>query len=460
VKLLYALAAVVAVLAAAMLLTLVTGPRPGTLLVLASGETTDRLSASRLQIHGSAGWTSLGDAVSAEVPNAPQTTTLTERQVEPGVYDGLRVGDTVLRAQIKVESGVVEPLLVAVANGKPVAAGIYAGNDNVNLGLAELAGKKTPLPDFSLVDQNGRPFTKASVAGHDLVVAAFHTTCHETCPLYTGLFEQLQKQLPSSVVLAEVTTDPVTDTPDRLRAYASEIDARWTFATGDVQALAEFWQPFAVDLSSADSHVSTLALIDSHGYVQLVYRGVPDLGGRLPAVLESQLSAAGRQELQSRGEGWGAPQVADALRTIDGLRPAPSAGGGPAPGFTLMSTGGREVSLSDYRGRPVVLNFWATYCPPCRQEMPLIDSTAADHPGAVFLFVDVSDDAGDATRLITKLGIRSTVLVDPSGATSAAYRVVGLPTTVFIRADGSIEGRYAGATDAAVLESHLAAIDG
>jgi cytochrome oxidase Cu insertion factor (SCO1/SenC/PrrC family) len=456
--LLYVLAAGVAVAALLLMLVLVAVPRPGTLLVLASSATPDRLQASRLDVHGKSGWSPLRGALDVAVPNSPQTLTLAEAQLPPGAYDRLRVGDQELPAGIEVASGVVEPVLVGVAAGKPVAAGLYAGNDNVNLGLAELAGKKTPLPDFALTDQDGRPFTTATVAGRDLVLAAFHTTCHQTCPLYTGLFFQLRRQLPTSVMLAEVTTDPTTDTPAQLRRYADSIDAGWTFATGDVPSLEAFWEPFGVGLSSGDSHVSTLALVDSHGYVQLVYRGVPAVGSTLPPALQAQLSDAGKQQLRAGGEGWGAPQVAGALRTIDGLQPQAGTGGGRAADFTLSTTDGRQLSLSQLRGRPLVINFMSADCPPCRQEMPLIDLTARDHPEATFLFVDVRDDPGKARTFLARLQIRSTALLDEDGSTGAAYGVVALPTTVFVRADGSIEGRYVGATDPAVLDSHLAAI--
>ena len=359
-----------------------------------------------------------------------------------------------------VSSGTVEPVLVSVASGRPLDAGVYAGNDNVNLGLAELAGKKTPMPDFNLVDQDGRPFTKATVTGRDLVIAAFHTTCHETCPLYTGLFLQLRKQLPSTVALAEVTTDPATDTPARLRAYADEIGADWTLATADPTSLSAFWEPFGVALSSGDSHVSTLALIDAHGYIQLVYRGVPDVGGKLPPALVSALSPEGRQQLDSHGEGWGAAQVADALRTIDGLQPNRSSGGGAAPDVELTSEDGKRLSLDEFRGRPLILNFWASNCPPCRQELPLLQSTALDHPAVALLLVDVRDDPAAAARMLNRLHIDLPWALDSNGSVSSAYGVVGLPSTVFIRADGTIEGRYTGATDPAVLDSHIAELSG
>ena len=68
------------------------------------------------------------------------------------------------------------------------------------------------MPPFQLVDQAGRPFDAASVRGKVTVLAAFHTTCQTTCPLYTGLFFQLRKRLPASVQLVEATTDPEQDT--------------------------------------------------------------------------------------------------------------------------------------------------------------------------------------------------------------------------------------------------------
>src|SRR5438067_2740340 len=120
------------------MLALVAGPRPGTLLLMASAAAPDRLQASRLQVHGAGGWVSLRGSFEVEVPNAPQTVTLRDQQLAPGAYDRLRIGDLELPSRIEVGSGVVEPVLVAIAGGRPVSAGAYSGNDDVNLGLAEL----------------------------------------------------------------------------------------------------------------------------------------------------------------------------------------------------------------------------------------------------------------------------------------------------------------------------------
>jgi cytochrome oxidase Cu insertion factor (SCO1/SenC/PrrC family) len=97
------------------------------------------------------------------------------------------------------------------------------------------------MPAFTLTDQFGRRFDNASIAGHEVVLAAFHTSCRETCPLYTGLFMQLRRELPPDVLLVEATTNPWEDGPDVLREYAGRVGASWTLLTGDPAALAAFW---------------------------------------------------------------------------------------------------------------------------------------------------------------------------------------------------------------------------
>jgi hypothetical protein len=83
---------------------------------------------------------------------------------------------------------------------------------------------------------------------------------------------------------------------------------------------------------------------------------------------------------------------------------------------------------------------------------------ADSHPKLVVLLVDERDSTPAARAFVAQLGIRSTVLLDTDGKSGDLYRIVGLPTTIFIRADGSVEGRYLGQTDARVLGSHIAAI--
>jgi len=430
----------------------------GEVLFVASAKEPDSIAATRVSLHSSAGWRDFGATVPRQVPAAPDSTTLWQGPATVGHYDRIRLGPTELASDFNVTRGHLTPVLIPVRDGQALSAPVYAGA-GVSIGLNELAGNFQEVPPFSLIDQFNRPFTNASIAGKEVVVAAFHTSCHETCPLYTGLFLQLRKQLPASVMLVEVTTAPQEDTPDVLREYAGRVGASWTFATGSVEALTNFWAHFYVQLSDGDSHSSTLAIIDPNGFIRTFWQGSPDVGSQLPAPLSADLSPAGRAIVQSHGDRWGQVQVLDALRSSGGLSQPGSGREGPAPPSSLKSLDGRTVSLADLSGRPVLINFWASYCQPCRREMPLIEKYAVSHPQLQVLLVNERDDLGAAKSLVREFGIRSPVLLDPDGVAGDAFRVNGLPTSIFVGLDGSVNSRYIGEMSAAILSSHAAAID-
>jgi cytochrome oxidase Cu insertion factor (SCO1/SenC/PrrC family) len=397
---------------------------PGTAVVVLSSASGEELQPTSLMIG------SHRLSLSGPVPRSPDVRTAARLSLDSGSYQ-LLVDGFSLTEKLVVRSDQVQPVLMAVVGGKVGPGGVYAGTQNLNLGLSELGGQLTRLPGFHLTDQGGAPLTADALLGRDTVIAAFHTTCRETCPLYTGLLFQLRKSAPQ-VRLVEVTTDPATDTPDALAAYRSRIGADWTLATGSPNEIAEFWAPFGVSIATGDSHTSALALVDSHGYIRAGFTGVPDLGGRLPSALEGQLDPAGRKLLAGRGDGWGAP--AD---------------------FSLRSLDGRTVSLDQFRGRPLILNFWYAGCPPCQQEMPLLQRTAERNPGVTLLLVNYRDSPDAARGFVAARGIKSPVLLDQDGRTAAAYRVAGFPTTVFVRPDGTEQARHPGPLTEGVLAANV-----
>ncbi|TAN32546.1 redoxin domain-containing protein [bacterium] len=429
-------------------------PTTGTLLVVVSGRAEGSLPSLPLMVHGSGRWVALGN-VSGDVPAAPNQRELVQVSIAVGAYDGIRLGADEQALPMTVTAGRVEPLLLGIDSGHLLAGAVYAGNDDVNLGLGELGGKFVALPPFDLEDQSGRGFNAVTTAGKDLVIAAFHTTCHETCPLYTALFFQLAKHATPGVMLAEVTTDPTVDTPAVLADYGRRTGAGWTLATGTPQALSAFWKPFGVQLASGDSHVSTLALVDRHGYVRLVYRGVPDVGKAIPPSLITTLSAQGLHELASGGDGWGAPDILKALLTIAGPEQPSPGGSGKAPPFALTGTDDRKLGLSDLAGRPVVINFWATYCPPCRAEMPLLQSRVQGQSEVQLVLINEGDSPQAARDFLNAAGIHLPALLDTDLSVGRAYGVSALPMTVFVRADGSIAGRQLGQLDDRVLAAQM-----
>ncbi len=129
----------------------------------------------------------------------------------------------------------------------------------------------------------------------------------------------------------------------------------------------------------------------------------------------------------------------------------------PAPATTFRDAAGREISLRDFRGRVVVLNFWATWCAPCIHEMPSLDRLAARFADRPFALVALNEDregAEVAAPFIEKLGLRHTALyTDPGGAVQRAFEVRSLPTTIVFDAHGREVGRLVGPADWASPEA-------
>jgi peroxiredoxin len=113
-----------------------------------------------------------------------------------------------------------------------------------------------------------------------------------------------------------------------------------------------------------------------------------------------------------------------------------------APGFTLDSLTGDPVTLADLRGKAVVLNLWASWCPPCRSEMPALNAIHQKFrdQGLVVLGVNTTyqDDEANARAAIRDWGLTFPIVFDRDGATSRQYRVQAMPTTFFIGRDGVI----------------------
>jgi peroxiredoxin len=114
--------------------------------------------------------------------------------------------------------------------------------------------------------------------------------------------------------------------------------------------------------------------------------------------------------------------------------------GSPAPSFTLAARGGQAVSLAQYKGQVVMLNFWASWCGPCRQEMPLLESIYKKYNklGFTLLGVNVEPDAKAANEWLRDTPVSFPVLYDTDGKVSKLYEVAGMPSTVIIDRGGKL----------------------
>ena len=120
-----------------------------------------------------------------------------------------------------------------------------------------------------------------------------------------------------------------------------------------------------------------------------------------------------------------------------------------APDFTLRSVGGPNLRLQEQRGRVVLVNFWATWCAPCRQEMPHLNKLHDKYraSGLVLLGVNIDDDARTATDLAAKLGLRFPVLLDTDKTVSRLYEMGAMPSTVVIDREGRVRYLHRGYRD-------------
>jgi len=134
--------------------------------------------------------------------------------------------------------------------------------------------------------------------------------------------------------------------------------------------------------------------------------------------------------------------------------PAPTPAQGPevgklAPDFKLQSLDGQTVSLGDFRGKPVLLNFWASWCGPCRFEMPFIQEIYEDkewsEKGLVILTIDIGENPSVVKEFVENFGLSFTVLLDTNQDVALEYNIRAIPTTFFIDKDGIIQDIKVGA---------------
>ncbi|MGH2587650.1 MAG: TlpA family protein disulfide reductase [Dehalococcoidia bacterium] len=170
--------------------------------------------------------------------------------------------------------------------------------------------------------------------------------------------------------------------------------------------------------------------------------GLPGLGGSTQSAIPS---GAGFVSFESQGielgaAGGEAPKI-----------------GRPAPDFTLLDLDGQPLSLSDLRGKTVVMNFWATWCPPCRKEFPelvrLYDRNA--DRGLVVLGMDLQENPRIVRSFADEFGARFPIVIDTKGDVAARYRLIGLPTTYFIDAEGVIRAQHIGLLNEELLTEKL-----
>lgn len=137
----------------------------------------------------------------------------------------------------------------------------------------------------------------------------------------------------------------------------------------------------------------------------------------------------------------------------------PPAIGSPVEDFRLETIDGKEVVLSELSGRPVLINFWATWCPPCRDEMPLLEQTAQRYSDQlVVVGVDYAEDRQTVDRFVQEMKIQFPIVLDEDGAVADRYFVRSFPVSFFVDADGILRAQHVGGLNEILVDTYLGTI--
>ncbi len=137
--------------------------------------------------------------------------------------------------------------------------------------------------------------------------------------------------------------------------------------------------------------------------------------------------------------------------------------GHPAPNFTLamlrLPAGQSKLSLASFKGKAIVLNFWASWCAPCQEESPLLEKTwqqmQAQGKDVIFLGIDFQEASNDATHFLQTYGITYPAVLDANGAVASKYGITSLPDTIFIDRNGVVKGKVLQQLTSQALSSNL-----
>ena len=223
------------------------------------------------------------------------------------------------------------------------------------------------------------------------------------------------------------------------------------------------WRPLLI--------LTLLALVLAlgyYGYKKLKDRAVPDVSD--PAATEEVRKTSEEEkttnaevpseEKTSETEVTTEEKTSADVTTTEAAPGTEEDNGQPAPDFTVYDNDGNAVRLSQMKGKPVIVNFWATWCPPCRAELPGFNEASEKYKDEItFMMVDLTDGQSetkdDVAAFLKETGYTFPVYYDTEGSGALAYGVYSIPLTIFINENGNIENGHLGSMDEKTLNQYI-----
>jgi peroxiredoxin len=311
-------------------------------------------------------------------------------------------------------------------------------------------GRRLTLPGAGtanvVAEINGTPITTRDVDVELAIQSAIHKQAGEVLTT-------------SASDLAAYRRDILDELVDQALMYDAAAAAGLAIAPEDARAAIANMMP-GVDMSGLQASAVAEGVTEAE-FLRWASRQQSISGYlRTDAAMALAREERARRGLESSPYGLDPSEVATALQRqaeitfyFEGFDGDSGAGvaiareGEPAPDFTLGGLSGQPVRLSDFLGSPVMLNFWATWCGPCKVEMPLFVHTYERNQaaGLVILAVDVQEAAATVQPFVNEYRMTFPVALDADGQVATLYRVQGLPTTMFIDAEGRLVKAHRGA---------------
>ena len=312
--------------------------------------------------------------------------------------------------------------------------------------------------DFTLTDQHGKPFRLDSVRGKLVLLFFGYTHCPDVCPDTLGKMARVMRELDqdaSQVQVLFITVDPERDTVAQLNNYVPFFSPSALGLTGtpaQIRAVVDQYQAdFKLNKTeSQDGKTNDFYTVDHTASVYLLDR-TGKVDSMIPYGLPAEHILQAVRQLLAASEAPDQPRTAskpDADTPAVALRTADSYAEAEQPdrlALALHDLQGQPYSLQT-QAKPVMINFWATWCPPCRAELPALNRAyqqlAGD--GLAMLAINVGDSSQAVSRFLHYYPIDFPVVLDEAGNSMKHWPIKGLPTTIILDHQGKLLYRVSG----------------